>query len=153
MQDEICCLEAELVQYCVKFDSNMQEARENLWSLKMWLVLTTECLWGGGKRYASDTHLTRNIGENIISCIELNMYKCSTGWFQKKGNPLLAAILKYFLEVIIFSVNIFGKYRLFYVRGEQIVEKDARMSLIRLFEHIWWNMTPCPQIWVFADCH
>ena len=54
----------------------------------------------------------------------------------KKGNPHLAAILKYFLEVIIFSVYIFGKFRLFYVSGEEIVEKDARMSLLRLFEHI-----------------
>ena len=56
---------------------------------------------------------------------------------KKKGNPLLAAILKYLLEVINLSVHIFGKFRLFYVSGEEIVEKDARMSLIRLFEHIW----------------
>ena len=55
---------------------------------------------------------------------------------KKKGNPLLAAILKYFLEVIIFSVYILGKFELFYVSGEEIVDKDARMSLIRLFEHI-----------------
>ena len=54
----------------------------------------------------------------------------------KKGNPLLAAILKYFLEIIHLSVYIFGKFRLFYVSGEEIVEKDAIMSLIRLFEHI-----------------
>ena len=47
----------------------------------------------------------------------------------KKGNPLLAAILKYFLEVIIFSVYIFGKFGLFYVSGEDIVEKDARMKV------------------------
>ena len=46
----------------------------------------------------------------------------------KKENPLLAAILKYFLEVIIFSVYIFGQSRLFYVGGKEIV--------IRLFEHI-----------------
>ena len=39
--------------------------------------------------------------------------------------------MKYFLEVIIFSVNMFGKFR-----GEEIVGKDARMSLLRLFEHI-----------------
>ena len=49
--------------------------------------------------------------------------------------PLLAAILKYLLEVINLSVYIFGKFRLCYVSGEEIVEKDARMSLIRLFEH------------------
>ena len=55
---------------------------------------------------------------------------------KKKGNPLLAAILKYFMEVINLSVYIFGKFRLFYVSGEEIVEKDARISLIRLFEHI-----------------
>ena len=56
----------------------------------------------------------------------------------KKGNPPLAAILKYFLEVINFSVYIlsFGKCRLFYVSGEEIVEKDARTSLLRIFEHI-----------------
>ena len=54
----------------------------------------------------------------------------------KKGNPLLATILKYFLEVIDLSVYIFGKFRLFCVSGEEIVEKDARMSLRRLFEHI-----------------
>ena len=55
---------------------------------------------------------------------------------KKKGNPLLAAILKYFLEVINLSVYIFGKFRLFYVIGEEIVDKDARISPIRLFEHI-----------------
>ena len=55
---------------------------------------------------------------------------------KKKGNLLLAAILKYFLEIINLSVYIFGKFRLFYVSGEEIVEKDARMSLIRLLEHI-----------------
>ena len=38
-----------------------------------------------------------------------------TGWSQKKGNPLLAAILKYFLEGINLSVYIFGKFRRFYV--------------------------------------
>ena len=54
----------------------------------------------------------------------------------KKGNALLVAILKYFLEVINLSVYIFGKCRLFYVSGLEIVEKDARMSLLRLFEHI-----------------
>ena len=48
----------------------------------------------------------------------------------KKGNPLLAAILKYVLEVIIFSVYIFGKSKFFYVSGEEIVEKYARMSLL-----------------------
>ena len=73
----------------------------------------------------------------------LLQYNCDvtvlcTGWFQKqkKGNPLLVAILKYFLEVIYFSVYIFGTYRLFYVHGEEIVEKYARMNLLRLFEHI-----------------
>ena len=55
---------------------------------------------------------------------------------QKKGNPLLAAILKYFPEVIELSVYIFGKFSLFYVSGDEIVEKDARMSLLLLFEHI-----------------
>ena len=55
---------------------------------------------------------------------------------QKKGNPLLAAILKNILEVINLSVYIYIKFRLFYVSGEEIVEKDARMSLLRLFEHI-----------------
>ena len=54
----------------------------------------------------------------------------------KKGNPHLAAILKYFLEVINLSVYIFGQFRLVYASGEEIVEKDARMSLIRLFEHM-----------------
>ena len=58
-----------------------------------------------------------------------------TGW-SKKGNPLLAAISKIVLEVINLSVYIFGKFRLFYVSGEEIVVTDARMSLIRLFEHI-----------------
>ena len=59
----------------------------------------------------------------------------------KKGNPLLAAILKYFLEVINFSVYIFGQFRFFYVSGEEIVDKYARMSLI----------SPCPYHgWVFG---
>ena len=59
----------------------------------------------------------------------------TTGW-SKKGSPLLAAILKNVLEVINLSVYILRKFRLFYVSGEEIVEKDARMSLIRLFERI-----------------
>ena len=54
----------------------------------------------------------------------------------KKGNPLLAAILKYFLEVIIVSVYIFGKFGLFHVSGEEIMGKDAIISLLRLFGHI-----------------
>ena len=54
---------------------------------------------------------------------------------QNKGHPLLAAILKYFLEVNHLSVYIFGKFILFYVSSEEIVEKDARMSLLRLLEH------------------
>ena len=58
-----------------------------------------------------------------------------------QGGNLLVAILKYFLEVINLSVYIFGQFRLFYVGGEEIMEKDARMSLICLFEHIWWNIT------------
>ena len=49
----------------------------------------------------------------------------------KKGNPLLAAILKYFLKVINLSVYIFGQVRLFYVSGEEIVEKDERMCMLR----------------------
>ena len=49
---------------------------------------------------------------------------------QKKGNTLWAAILKYFMEVTFFGY-IFGKFGLFYVSGEKIMEKDARMSLIR----------------------
>ena len=44
----------------------------------------------------------------------------------KKGNPLLAAILKYFLEVINLSGFIFGKFRLFYVSGEEIVKKRCK---------------------------
>ena len=62
--------------------------------------------------------------------------------FLKKTNarhpvhPFLAAILKFFLEVINMSVYIFGKYRLFYISGEEFMEKDARMSLLRIFEHI-----------------
>ena len=44
--------------------------------------------------------------------------------------------MKYFLEAINLSVYIFGKFRLFYVSGEEIVEKDAEMSMLRLFEHI-----------------
>ena len=44
--------------------------------------------------------------------------------------------MKYFLEVINLSVYIFGKFRLFYISGEEIVEKDAGMSLLRLFEHV-----------------
>ena len=55
---------------------------------------------------------------------------------KKKGNPHLAAILKYFPEVINLSVYIFSKFRLFYISGEEIVEKYARMCLIRLFENI-----------------
>ena len=54
---------------------------------------------------------------------------------QKKGKPHLAAILKYFLTVIYVSVYIFREFRYFYISGEEIVEKDARMSLLRLFEH------------------
>ena len=50
------------------------------------------------------------------------------------------------------SVYICGKFRLFYVSGEEIVEKDARMSLIRLFEHIWWNITLSTE-WAFAESH
>ena len=61
--------------------------------------------------------------------------------YLQKGNTHLAAILKYFLEVINLSVYIFGICIYFYVSGEEIVEKDARMSLLRLFEHIWWNIT------------
>ena len=48
----------------------------------------------------------------------------------KKGNPHLAAILKYFLKVINLSVFIFGQVRLYYVSGEEIVEKDERMCLL-----------------------
>ena len=59
---------------------------------------------------------------------------------QYRGGPkkktLLTAILKYFLEVSNLSVYMFGEFRLFYVSGEEIVEKDARMSLLRLSEHI-----------------
>ena len=54
---------------------------------------------------------------------------------------LLAAILKSFLEVFKISVYKLVKFRLFYISGEEIVEKDARMSLLRLFEHIYWNIT------------
>ena len=54
----------------------------------------------------------------------------------KKGNPLLAAILKCFLEVINFSVYIFDTFRLFYVSDEEIMGKDATISRLRLFEHI-----------------
>ena len=53
----------------------------------------------------------------------------------------MAAILNNFLEVIILSVYIFSKFRLFYVSGEDIVEKDAILSLLRLFEHIRWHIT------------
>ena len=42
--------------------------------------------------------------------------------------------MKYFLEVINLSVYKFGKFRLFYVSGEEIVEKDERMSLMRLLK-------------------
>ena len=49
--------------------------------------------------------------------------RCNIQGGSKKGNPLLAAILKYFLEVINLSVYIFGKCILFYVSGEEIVEK------------------------------
>ena len=49
----------------------------------------------------------------------------NSGWFKKKGNPLLAAILKYFLAVINFSVYIFGKIRLFYVSGEEMAAKSG----------------------------
>ena len=60
------------------------------------------------------------------------------GGQQKKGNPLLVSILScLYLEVINFSVYIlFGNFIYLYIRGEEIVENDARMSLLRLFEHI-----------------
>ena len=46
-----------------------------------------------------------------MTCMrKLEKYPVSTGWFQKKGNPLLAAILKYFLEVINLSVYVFSKF-------------------------------------------
>ena len=44
----------------------------------------------------------------------------------KKGNPHLAAILKFFLEVINLSVYIFGKFRLFYISGEEIDGKRCK---------------------------
>ena len=53
------------------------------------------------------------------------MIAIDTGWSIKKGNPLLAVILSYFLEVINFSVYKFGKFRLFYVSGEEIVGKKC----------------------------
>ena len=81
----------------------------------------------------------------------------------KKGNQLLAAILKYFLEVIIFCVYIFVKCRYFYVSGEDIVEKDARMCyayLNTLYIHICISTTqipgcdPCyPGILAFSTLH
>ena len=46
----------------------------------------------------------------------------------------MAAIWKYFMEVINLSVYIFSTFRRFYVSGEEIVEKDARMSLLCLLE-------------------
>ena len=73
---------------------------------------------------------------------------------KKEGNPLLAAILKYFLDVINLSVYIlFGKFRLFYVSGEDIVGKDARMSLCYAYLNTFDEISPCPRIWVLADCH
>ena len=64
----------------------------------------------------------------------------STGLVHKKGNPLLAAIFKYFLGVISFFVYIFVKYRYFNVNGEimgkmEEMGKVARINLLRLFEH------------------
>ena len=44
---------------------------------------------------------------------------------------------------------IYGKFKLFYVSGEEIVEKDARMSLLRLFEHID-EISPFPRIMGFG---
>ena len=41
--------------------------------------------------------------------------------------------MKNVLEVIDLSVYIFAKSRLFYVSGEEIVEKDARMGLILVY--------------------
>ena len=49
---------------------------------------------------------------------------------------LYRVVKKQIREVINLSVYIFGKFRLLYVSGEEIVEKDARMSLLHLFEHI-----------------
>ena len=54
---------------------------------------------------------------------------------QKKRKPTFGGHFKIFPGGNL-SVYIFGKFRRFYVNGEEIVEKDARISLIRLFEHI-----------------
>ena len=53
-----------------------------------------------------------------------------------KRKPTFGSHFEIFPGLFNLSVYIFGKFRLFYVSGEEIVEKDARMSLIRLFEHI-----------------
>ena len=68
----------------------------------------------------------------LNSCIEpgnviklMNREPCSTKSsilyrvVQKRGNPLLVAILKYFLGVINFAVYIFIEFRLSYVSGEK----------------------------------
>ena len=55
----------------------------------------------------------------------------------KKGYPLLAASWKYFLKGHYFSVCIFIKYKYFNVSAfDQIVEKDSKIILLRLFEQI-----------------
>ena len=66
----------------------------------------------------------------------------------KKGNPHLAVIFKYFMEVIILSVYIFVKCRYFYVT--LVVKKSwKRMSMLRLVD----EMSPCPYGFGLTDCN
>ena len=60
-----------------------------------------------------------------------------TGWSTKKRKPTFGGHFEIFPGGnYFFCVYIFGKFGLFYVSGEEIVEKDAEMNLIRLFEHV-----------------
>ena len=82
-------------------------------------------------RYEVCMSLSSSKAKIVKKC---NLYNSDP--FSHLNSQVWVGAVKYFLEVINLSVYIFGKFRLFYVSGEEIVEKDARMSLLRLFKHI-----------------
>ena len=69
-------------------------------------------------------------GSSSISMCKVMIDLVNTGWLKKKGNPILAAILKYFLEVINFSVYIQGE-------SESLVPPTFEKSLNKNPDVLW----------------
>ena len=108
-------------------------------------------LWNVPQLHHNSNHYWRLIcflNMFLLCLFYLLFFLCKRYGIVMVNGALNAAKCKCKCKYIYFSVNIFVKYKVFCVWGEEIVGKYARISKLWASEQSWWKITLSMGAWV-----